>query len=259
MSIPTSFVKVSDVGPRVKRLTLDRPPVNAANTQLLDDLHDALVMTAEADLDVLIITGEGRTFCSGNDIHEFAAMDLESAEVLMAKVRRAFWRLAEFPVPVIAQVNGAAFGTGMALAALSDIVVASDRATFGLPELDVGVLGGLKFTRRFVPELAVRRLFLTSERVSAAEFKALGASISVVAHDDLATVTDELSATLVSKGGVALRFAKQAMNAVEHLDTRTGYEYEQTFTVRMAARPESKAAVKSVIDSIAAKKRSGDA
>jgi len=186
-------------------------------------------------------------------------MDLESAEVLMAKVRRAFWRLAEFPVPVIAQVNGAAFGTGMALAALSDIVVASDRATFGLPELDVGVLGGLKFTRRFVPELAVRRLFLTSERVSAAEFKALGASISVVAHDDLATVTDELSATLVSKGGVALRFAKQAMNAVEHLDTRTGYEYEQTFTVRMAARPESKAAVKSVIDSIAAKKRSGDA
>jgi enoyl-CoA hydratase len=233
------------------RMTIDRPPVNAADKALHDELYEALVSVGDADVDVLVLTGAGDTFCSGNDIYEFAEMDSVYAEGLMASVRRAFWALYDCPVPVIARVNGPAFGSGLALAALSDIVIASERAVFGLPELDVGVLGGMKFGRRFLPELAVRRMFLTGERFGATEFASIGAPITVVPHDQLDDTVDAVVATVASKGGTGLRFAKQAMNAVEHLDMKTGYEYEQTFTVRMADRPESKAAVRAVIQQIA--------
>jgi enoyl-CoA hydratase/carnithine racemase len=244
-------IGVDRIAPRVMRITIDRPPVNAADAALHDELYEALMSVRDTEMDVLMLTGAGDIFCAGNDIYEFAEMDSVKAESLMASVRRAFWALYDCPVPVVARVNGPAFGTGLALAALSDIVIASERAMFGLPELDVGVLGGMKFGRRFLPELAVRRMFFTGERISATDFAAMGAPITVVPHEQLDDAVDAVLATVVSKGGVALRFAKQAMNAVEHLDTKTGYEYEQTFTVRMADRPESKAAAREVIQRIA--------
>jgi len=247
-------IQIEERPARVKRIMLDRPPVNAASGELLDELAGVLRAAHNEPIDAIVLSGSGEMFCAGNDIYEFVAMNSVSAEELMLSVRTAFWALYECPFPVIARVNGPAFGTGLALAALCDIVVASERASFALPELDVGVLGGMKFGRRFLPELAVRRMFFTAERIPAAEFAAMGASITVVPHDQLDATVDDLVDTVLAKGSTALRFAKQAMNAVEHLDMKSGYEFEQTFTVRMADRPEAKAAVQAVIDEIAARR-----
>jgi enoyl-CoA hydratase len=251
------MIRVEERRSRVLTITLDRPPVNAANKALLDELRQVLLEAHDTDLDAMVLTGAGSVFCAGNDLHEFAAMTTASGEELMRSVRLAFWALYDCPFPVIARVNGAALGTGLALASLCDLVVASENAVFGLPELDVGVLGGVKFCRRFVPELAMRRLYFTSERVSAATFAALGASLTVVPHSNLDQEVDALLDVVTAKGAVGLRYAKQAMNAVEALDMRTGYEYEQTFTVRMADRPESKQAVNAVLDDLA-RRRGGE-
>lgn len=116
----------------------------------------------------------------------------------------------------------------------------------------MGVLGGVKFAARLVPELAVRRMFLTAERVDATAFAGMGAAITVVPHDRLETATRTLARRLATKSSVALRFAKRAMNAVEHMDMKNGYEYEQTFTIRMAERPEAKEAVNAVLEKRAA-------
>ena len=233
---------------RVPAVVLDRPPVNAADEQLLAEVRDVFESMHGRDVDAVVLTGAGRHFCGGNDLHEFAAMDGDEADRLMRNVRRAFWALYDCPVPVVAMVNGAALGTGLALAALCDVVVASEQAVFGLPELEVGVLGGVKFARRLVPELAARRMFLTAERIPARELVTMGAPISVVPHDELEASTRQLLARITDKSTSALRFAKQAMNAVEAMDVRDGYEYEQTFTVRMAGRPESKEAVRAVLE-----------
>jgi enoyl-CoA hydratase len=241
-------VRVDTFDDRVARVTLDRPPVNAADARLLSELHDAFDALRSAPVDAVVLTGAGRVFCAGNDLHEFAAMDAERAEELMYLARRAFWSVYDCPVPVVAMVNGAALGTGLALTSCCDLVVASEAATFGLPELEVGVLGGVKFAARLVPELAVRRLFLTAERVSARRFAELGAPITVVPAGELEAATHALLADVTAKSGVALRFAKQAMNAVEHMDLKAGYEYEQTFTIRMAERAEAKEAVRSVLE-----------
>lgn len=255
-NLTLDYVKIDEPIERVARITIDRPGANAADTQVLRELHLAFDSVHEAsDIDAVLLTGAGKVFCSGNDIHEFAKMNSDYAAELMYRVRRAFWALHDCPVPVVARVNGVAFGTGIALASLSDVVIASDRAVFGLTELDVGVLGGLKFARRFVPEHAVRRMFFTAETYTAQQFRDFGAVISVVPHDSLDSECEKVLRTIVDKGSVALRMAKQCMNAVEHLDFRIGYEYEQSFTIRMADRPESKAAVKNVIDGIEARKQ----
>jgi enoyl-CoA hydratase len=255
MTTAPTQVRVETMAPRVLRITLDRPPVNAADMGLLTELYQVLASVRDRDVDVVVLTGAGGQFCPGNDIYEFEAMDSTYAAELMYAVRRAFWALYDCPVPTIARVNGAAYGTGIALAGLCDLVVAAESATFGLPELNVGVLGGLKFARRFVPELAVRRMFFTSEPVTARTFADWGAPIEVVADGDLDDAVARLATTVAAKGGLALRMAKQAMNAVEHLDIKTGYEYEQTFTIRMADRPEAKAAVRSVIADIGARRQ----
>jgi enoyl-CoA hydratase len=248
MTGTTRWVRVDGFADRVARVTLDRPPVNAADARLLTELHDAFDSLRSAPVDAVVLTGAGPVFCAGNDLHEFAAMDADAAEELMSVVRRAFWAVYDCPVPVVAAVNGAALGTGLALAACSDVIVASEQATFGLPELEVGVLGGVKFAARLVPELAVRRLFLTAERVSARRFAEMGAAIAVVPVEELEDATRAVVAKITAKSSVALRFAKQAMNAVEHMDLKPGYEYEQTFTIRMAERAEAKEAVRSVLE-----------
>ena len=251
-----SGVRVTPFGERSVLVTLDRPPVNAANTRLLESLYDAVDgLRHLPDIDAVVITGSGRAFCAGNDLDEFEAMNSDTAAELMYIVRRAFWAVYDCPMPVIAMVNGAALGTGLALAACCDLIVASDTSSFGLPELTVGVLGGLKFAARLVPELAVRRLYFTAESVSASEFAAMGAPLTVVPHEELRSTTEALVAQITDKSSVALRFAKQAMNAVEHMDLKGGYEYEQTFTIRMADREESKHAVRAVIEQIRSRQR----
>ena len=245
-------IRVEEFADRVLAIVLDRPPINAADEILLRELREVFEAMHGEDVDAVVLTGAGRAFCGGNDLHEFAAMDADAADRLMHHVRRAFWALYDCPVPVVASVNGAALGTGLALTALCDLVVASERAVFGLPELEVGVLGGVKFARRLVPELAARRMFLTAERIPAAELARMGAPITVVPHDELEPRTRELLSRITDKGTTALRFAKRAMNAVEFMDMKPGYEYEQTFTIRMADRAEAKAAVRAVLE-----KRSG--
>lgn len=101
----------------------------------------------------------------------------------------------------------------------------------------------------------MRRMFFTAETYSAEQFRQFGAIITVAPHDSLDDECEKVLRTIVGKGGVALRMAKQCMNAVEHLDFRTGYEYEQTFTIRMADRPESKTAVRKVIEDIEVRKQ----
>ena len=101
-------VRVETFADRVPAVVLDRPPVKAADEELLAEVREAFESMHERDVDAVVLTGAGRHFCGGNDLHEFAAMDGDEADRLMRNVRRAFWALYDCPVPVVAAVNGAA-------------------------------------------------------------------------------------------------------------------------------------------------------
>ncbi|MBB1029724.1 crotonase [Dietzia sp. SLG310A2-38A2] len=237
---------VSRPEPGIVVVELARGKVNAIDRDMYGEIADTFeALSDDASARVVILTGRGRIFCAGNDLKAFEAMDAASGDTEMRAARRALLGVRECAIPVIAAINGPALGSGFGMAALCDLVVASERASFGLPEMNVGVLGGGKFTARMLPEQAMRRMFFTAEPVDADTFRRWGAPVEVVAHDALLETALAQARVIAAKSRHALVLAKQSLNGCENLDLRTGYELEQSFTVRLSEHPDSKAALAS--------------
>jgi enoyl-CoA hydratase/carnithine racemase len=192
---------------------------------------------------VIVLTGAGRHFSAGNDLDEFESMTPENGQDRMFQVREAFFAIQSCVVPVIGAVAGVALGTGLALAASCDFVVASDDAQFGLPELSVGVMGGAKHLARLVPEPIVRWMFFTGERVSAEKLAGWGGVVSVVPRESVIAEARKVAARVASYSPTAVRVGKDVLDRIENCDVRQGYELEQRATVRMSGHPDSKAAL----------------
>ena len=247
---------VTEPEPGIALVELARGKVNAIDTQMYDEIARVFDMLSDnQDIRAIVLTGRGRIFCAGNDLGNFRVMDSVSGDVEMRSVRRALFGLYDCALPVVAAINGPALGSGLALASLSDIVVASDRATFGLPEMGVGVLGGGRFTARMLPQQAMRRMFFTAEPVDAETLRSWGAPLDVVPHDELLEVAMSRARVIAAKSRYALTLAKQSLNGCEDVDLKRGYELEQTFTVRLSEHPDSKKAVEARIAEMSKGKR----
>lgn len=125
-------------------VTVNRPPVNAVNGEVYEEINKTFQSINErTDIRVVIFRAEGeKAFLAGNDLNEFLTMNPENADERMLVVRESFWAVYDCQVPVIGAINGAAPGTGLAYASVCDIIIASDNAYFSLPEINVGVMGG---------------------------------------------------------------------------------------------------------------------
>jgi enoyl-CoA hydratase len=165
------FLRSEMAASGVALVRLARPPVNAIDRDMYIEIAQLFLDPQQlgADIRAIVLAGEGPHFCAGNDLDEFASMTPENGTERMWRVRQAFFAIQDCSVPVIGAIHGAALGTGLAIAASCDIVVAARDARFGLPELTVGVMGGARHLARFAPEPLVRRMFFTGEQLSAAQ------------------------------------------------------------------------------------------
>jgi enoyl-CoA hydratase len=229
----------------VVTVTMNRPPVNAVDLVMYRELRDLFVEIDQvgSGARVVVLTGAGKHFCAGNDLEDFATMDSKNVRERMFHVREAFFAIQECAVPVVGAVAGAALGTGLALAASCDFVVAADDAVFGLPELSVGVHGGARHLGRLVGEPVVRWMYFTGQRLSGEEMKALGAVVAVVPRDELLGRAWEEAKRIAAFSPTAVRMGKRGLNDIEFLDIRRGYEHEQGLTARMMDHPDSKIAL----------------
>lgn len=230
----------------VLRVVLNRPPANAVDRDMYMELKDFFSAPDEAagrPVRAIVLTGQGKHFCAGNDLDEFVTMTPENGEERMWRVREAFFAIQDCGVPVIGAVHGAALGTGLAIAASCDFVVASPEARFGLPELTVGVMGGARHLARLAPQPLVRRMFFTGEHLRPLEMVAAGASIMVCPANELMREAMRLAQRIASFSPTAVRLAKTILNRVETMDLRSGYEFEQRYTVQMSGHPDSKEAI----------------
>jgi enoyl-CoA hydratase/carnithine racemase len=236
-------VIVDDRG--VATVTMDRPPVNAVDLVMYRELRDLFTNIDQAAPGVraVVLTGEGKHFCAGNDLEDFAAMDASNVRERMFHVREAFFAIQECAVPVVGAVRGAALGTGLVLAASCDFVVAAEDASFGLPELSVGVHGGARHLARLVGQPVVRWMFFTGQRLSGAEMLALGAVIAAVPRDDVLDRAHTEARRIAEYSPTAVRMGKRGLNDIEFVDIRRGYEHEQGLTARMMDHPDSKVAL----------------
>ncbi|HEV3227539.1 MAG TPA: enoyl-CoA hydratase/isomerase family protein [Acidimicrobiales bacterium] len=236
------------IADHIATITLDRPPVNAVDR----DAHVAIQrafdsLNDDKDVRVAIFTAVGdRAFMAGADLRSVNKRpdDLEPTAVTdpARYARDAFWSITDCAVPVIGAINGPALGAGLAYAACCDILIASDNATFGTTEINVGLLGASSHLSTLVGRHKARELFFTGETISAAELHRLGALRAVVPRTELMETAMDLARTLAAKSPIAMRLAKESMNRVEHLPLKEAYRTEQDYTARLLRFEDAKEA-----------------
>jgi enoyl-CoA hydratase len=225
----------SETRDHIAIVTIDNPPVNALPVAGWFDLADAIRAAGRsADIRAVILRAEGKGFQAGVDIKELAADDTRE---MLVRVNRgcyeAFAAVYECEVPVIAAVHGFCLGGGLGLAGNADIVVASDDATFGLPEVDRGALGVATHLARFVPQKKARAMFLMGTVISAHELFEYGTVERVVPREQLFDTALEIAGVIAAKSPVVMRRAKESLNMIDPVDVKRSYRFEQGFTFEL--------------------------
>ena len=219
----------------VVEVVVDHPPVNALPVKGWFDLADALVDAGrdEATRSV-VLRAEGRGFNAGVDIKEFQR---DTGFTALVGANRgcyaAFAAVYDCPVPVVTAVQGFCLGGGIGLVGNSDVVVASDDATFGLPEVDRGALGAATHLSRLVPQHRMRAMVYTSATATAAELHEYGSVLRVVPKEQLRDAALEVAAQIAAKDPTVIRAAKESLNGIDPVDVHRSYRYEQGFTFEL--------------------------
>lgn len=217
---------------RVATITINRPKVmNALNTQLAGEMRDALSgAEADDDIRVIVITGAGdRAFCAGADIGELAVLGGIEARDFSLLAQSLTTQIERIRKPVVAKINGLCLGGGNEVAMSCDFRIASDKATFGQPEINLGIIPGMGGTQRLtrlIGRTKAIEMDMLGEMIPAAEGHRLGLVNKVVPADELDKAVDELAEKLGSKGPVALGMVKLAVNNGMDMDLNRGLYYE---------------------------------
>ncbi|WP_077034882.1 enoyl-CoA hydratase family protein [Pelomonas sp. KK5] len=223
----------------VAELVLDHPPVNALDNAGWHALAAEIRgLGQRPEVRVIVIRAEGRGFCAGVDIKELA-QDSTLIVSVNAGNYATFEAVHLNKVPVIAAVHGFVLGGGIGICGAADIVVAAEDASFGLPEVDRGAMGGAAHLQRMFGVQKTRYLFFTGEMVGAPEALKLGAIERVVPRAELRATALDIAARIAAKSPAMIRIAKEALTGVEDGDLEAKYRWEQGFTLQAYMSPDS--------------------
>ena len=223
--------------PGTAEVVMDVPPVNALDVAAWFALAEAVLAAGrDPTVRVVVVRAEGRGFCAGVDIKEIQAKGDEALVGVNRGCAAAFAAVYDCEVPVIAAVHGFCLGGGVGIAGNADIVVASDDATFGLPEVDRGALGAATHLARLVPQHRMRSMVYTAQPATAAELHHYGSVLRVVPRDQLVEAAYEVAASIATKSPIIIRRAKESLNGIDPVDVKRSYRYEQGFTYELHVR-----------------------
>jgi len=238
-----------DCSDSILSVTLQIPPVNALTLQTYAELTEVFRdISTRDDVRCVVFTGAGKTFCAGLDLKEFMTAPVEADEQRAAIVRETFAAVRHCAKPVIAAVNGPALGAGAVLAAACDIRIASDRATFALPEINVGRCGGGAHLGRLITQGALRLMAFTGEPISAAEAYRVGLIEQVVSSRRLMPTAHDLAELIAAKSPFGLRLMKEVLNKIETMPVDDAYALEQSYSTRLMATADAREATRAVIE-----------
>ncbi len=251
--MPYEFLRL-DVSEFVAVVTLDHPPRNAQSTEMMVEIAEVFdEMSDRDDVRVVVLTGAGPAFSAGADLKRRA--DIAAAEPRPGDqwrraraAREKSYAVMECRKPVIAAINGPALGAGLGLAVMGDIIVAAERASFGLPEIDVGLAGGARHAMRLFPHSLVRRMALTGYRLPAAEAYRRGVIEACLPDDELMPFCMEMAAQIALKSPSAVQIMKDSLFVIEAMTIKDGYRYEQNNTARLAKTEDAREAMLAFVE-----------
>jgi enoyl-CoA hydratase len=240
----------------VAELVIDNPPVNAlASADWREFAATLAEVGGRGDVHCLVIRAQGRGFQAGVDIKELQADPGKIVDVNRG-CYDTFAAIYDCPVPVISAVHGYCIGGGIGIAGSSDLVIASEDATFALPEIDRGALGAATHLMRMFGMQKARRMLYTGEPIDAREALRLGGVESVVPREQLREAAMALARTIAGKSPRALRLAKWSLNGIELLDPKQSYRFEQGFTLELYTSRDSQEARDAFVEKRGARWRS---
>jgi enoyl-CoA hydratase len=229
----------TSVSDGIAELVLDHPPVNAFDSAgwfAIAAEIDAL--GARDDVRVIVIGGEGKGFCAGVDIKELAADASKILDVNRGNYE-TFRAIHRNPLPVIVALHGFVLGGGIGMAGAADIVLCSEDARFGVPEIDRGAMGGGAHLQRLFPVQKVRYMYFTGEFIDAQEAYRLGSIERVVPRDQLMDTAREIAAKIAGKSSAMMKIAKESLTGIEDGNLEDKYRWEQGFTYEAYTHEDS--------------------
>jgi enoyl-CoA hydratase len=240
-----------DVADYVAVVTLDNPPTNAQSLDMMHELASVFdELSDRDDVRAVVLTGAGSAFSAGVDLKQRAAvMDQPGDQWRRARAaREKNYSALECRKPIIVAVNGPALGAGLGLVAMGDILVASETATFGLPEVNVGLAGGARHAMRIFPHSLVRRLALTGYRLTAAEAYRRGCIEAALPAEELMPFCIGMAREIAAKSPVAVQVIKDSLFTIESMTIKDGYRYEQNNTAFLSKTEDAKEAMRAFIE-----------
>ena len=237
------FVRL-EVSDYVALVTLDRAPVNALNREMRRQIVATFDAISEReDIRCAVLTSTGKAFCAGADLKDRPAADIAGDFLEHNRITRETTNaIRECAKPVIAALNGTALGAGFALAAACDIIYASEDASVGMPEINVGLAGGASMLKTLFGRSTMRRMFFTGQRLSAQDLLKRNVVEDVLPAEELLPVCMELAREIASKAPLATTYAKRAANMVDVMPQRDAYRFEQEFTMALAKTEDAREA-----------------
>ena len=215
----------------IAEMVLDHPPVNAFDSAGWFAIADEIRSLGNRDdVRVIVIGGAGRGFCAGVDIKELAADAGKIVDVNKGNYE-TFRAIHRNPKPVIMALHSFVLGGGIGMAGAADIILCSECARFGVPEIDRGAMGGGAHLQRMFPVQKVRYMYFTGEFIDAQEAYRLGAVERVVPRDELLPTAREIAAKIAEKSPAMVKLAKEALTGIEDGNLEDKYRWEQGFTL----------------------------
>lgn len=226
----------------IAEMVLNHPPVNAFNSHgWFAIAREIDALGRNDDVRVIIIRAEGKGFCAGVDIKELAADGSKIVDVNKGNYD-TFKAIHLNPKPVIVAVHGFVLGGGIGITGAADVVVASECARFGVPEVDRGAMGGGAHLQRLFPVQKVRYMYFTGEFIDAKEAYRFGSIERVVPKDQLRETALDIARKIAAKSPRMIQLAKEALTGVEDGDLENKYRWEQGFTFEAYTSSDSQEA-----------------
>ncbi len=247
MSEETVTLEVRDY---VAVATLNRPPVNAMNWAMRQRIIDIMDQANDrADIRAVVLTGAGNIFCAGADLKERPEVSNPGQFNWHNRLtRESFNCIKECSKPVICAVNGAALGAGFALMAFCDIFLASENASFGMPEINVGLAGGAAMLHELFGKSKMRRMMMTGERLPAMELYRRGIIEACTTREALLPEAMAIAHEIASKSPLGIKYAKTSCNMVELMPAKDAYRFEQSFTYELSQTEDAREARQATLE-----------
>ncbi|GAA0486317.1 MULTISPECIES: enoyl-CoA hydratase/isomerase family protein [Streptomyces] len=241
-----------EVADGVGTIRLDRPPMNALDTATQDRLRElAAEATRREDVRAVVIWGGEKVFAAGADIKEMQGMDHAAMVARSGALQESFTAVARIPKPVVAAVTGYALGGGCELALCADFRIAAENAKLGQPEILLGLIpgaGGTQRLARLIGPSKAKDLIFTGRQVKADEALALGLVDRVVPAEEVYAQAHAWAARLAAGPAIALRAAKESVDAGLETDIDTGLTIERNWFAGLFATEDRETGMRSFVE-----------